>query len=41
MIEVAITNLDERQKDLEAKKAELDSIIAETEKDEVKLTKQS
>ncbi|MBP9150837.1 MAG: hypothetical protein KBF73_01000 [Flavobacteriales bacterium] len=41
LIEVAKSNFEERQKDLVAKKAELDSIIAETEKDEAKLTKQS
>ena len=41
LIDGAKNNLSERQKDLEAKKAELDSIIAETEKDEAKLTKQS
>ncbi len=41
LIEVAKNNFEERQKDLVAKKAELDSIIAETEKEEAKLTKQS
>ncbi len=41
LIESAKAALEERQKDLEAKKAELDSIIAETEKDEEKLVKQS
>ncbi|MFT4594322.1 MAG: putative nucleic acid-binding Zn-ribbon protein [Bacteroidia bacterium] len=41
LTEGARHNLEERQKDLEAKKAELDSIIAETEKDEAKLSKQS
>lgn len=41
LIESAKAALEERQKDLEAKKSELDSIIAETEKDEEKLVKQS
>lgn len=39
--EKALVNLEERKKDLELKKAELDTITSETEKDEAVLTKQA
>lgn len=41
LIETTTASLDERKKDLAHKKTELDGIIAETEKDEKKLVKES
>ncbi len=41
MVEKVVEELDERKKDLEAKKAELNDIVAETEKDEAVLIKRS
>lgn len=41
MVKLVVEELDERRKDLEAKKAELSTIVAETEKDEVLLLEES
>ena len=41
VLDEAIAKVDKRKEDLVAKKSELDAIVAETEKDEEKLRKQS